>query len=183
MARWFKSYQGRDGSWTTREWSSEEMMNFQLFQFVVGVIIAALVSSFISVVCHMIRLSELKKTENEITFGVFGALTSLYFLIDYSNGWWASSIVGYFNECGGIKTFVALNWAMLIVNLVFLFFGARIYDTYKMPKNDYSKLHYTERHEKELEDYYVEERTATVLMYMYSFGGGLLIWFIVRACL
>jgi|ERR1035437_10069604 hypothetical protein len=122
--QYFNTFKRGDGL-VTQEWTADEMFNFEFVKYVIFGVLISFLSVIASSICLVVRLFDYDNDEKAPSF--VGIVTSLYFLIDYVNGWfvtWLMKILGYGYN---LKLFACVNLTMLLVHVFILVLGDTIY--------------------------------------------------------
>ena len=136
--RWYNSFKRSDGSYTTQEWSAEDMVNYDIMSLVVICIVGSILTVLSSTVCLIARLYDYEENEKAPSF--WGIFFALYFIIDYTNGWPVTFILNMIEDAATIKLIAVCNIAVLITHILLLVFGDTIYFNIKVESNRKSSL-------------------------------------------
>lgn len=136
--KWYNSFKRSDGTYTTQEWSAEDMVNYDIMSLVVICVVGSILTVLSSAVCLIARLYDYEENEKAPSF--WGIFFALYFIIDYWRGWAVTFILGIFEDAATIKIIALWNLAMLITHILLLIFGDTIYFNIKAERDRKSIL-------------------------------------------
>ncbi len=123
--KWYNTFRRGNGTYTTMEWSAQQMLDFTILKYAVIAIVSSFLSVLVSGLCLLYRLWDYDTDDKSPSF--IGIVSSLYFLIDYYNGWIVSFILWIFNSESTMRNLVQLNAVCLITHVLVLIFGDTIY--------------------------------------------------------
>lgn len=129
--KFFNTFKRGDG-FVTQEWTATEMFDYELIKYVFIGVLVSFVSVILSGVLLVIRLFDYNNDEKAPSFIGIGA--SLYFLIDYYNGWfvtWLMKMLGYGYN---LKAMAIWNLTMLLAHILLLVIGDTIYFNTEEPQ-------------------------------------------------
>ena len=123
--RFFETFKRKNGNYVTQEWSGEEMLNYDILKLAFMLVIGSILTVLSSAVCLFVKLYDYE--ENQKAPSIFGIIFSLYFLIDYKQGWIVSFILRFFEDENWMRFIFACNLSLLITHILLLIFGDTIF--------------------------------------------------------
>ena len=93
--QFFNTFKRRNGSYSTVEFSAQEMLNFDILRLGFIAVLFSFLSVLLSGACLLYRLWDYDTDDKSPSF--IGIVTATYFLIDYHKAWLVSFILGIFN--------------------------------------------------------------------------------------
>jgi hypothetical protein len=117
----FKSF----GGYTTVEWSSDEMFNYQMIIGLIFAYILSILSIIASGICIFLTLADIER--QGVKTSIYGALMSGYYLLDVYNDWILNSILKLFLSDQWYHISLNLNIIYFVTHIFLLLFSATIY--------------------------------------------------------
>lgn len=122
--KFYNTWKRGDG-YVTQEWSASEVFDFYFIKYIILGILLSFASAIISAIMLVIRLFGYDDDTKAPSY--IGVGTSLYFLIDYANGWVISWVFKALNYATELKIMACWNLTFLLVHIFILVLGDTIY--------------------------------------------------------
>lgn len=123
--KFYNSFKRNDGGWETQEWSASEMFDYYFIKYILIGVALSFLSAVVSGILLLVRLFDYDNDEKAPTF--IGIGTSLYFVIDYANGWIISWVIKSLNYASELRLMAIWNLTMLLTHVFILVLGDTIY--------------------------------------------------------
>ncbi len=122
--KYFNSWKRGDG-FVTQEWTADEMFNFEFIKYIIFGVLISFLSVIASAICLVVRIFDYDNDEKAPSY--IGIATSLYFLIDYANGWFITWLIKMLGYGYNLKIMATFNLTMLLIHVFILILGDTIY--------------------------------------------------------
>lgn len=128
--KFYNTFKRGDGSYRTTEFSAAEMLNVDILTFLVVGGLATILSCFVSGLLVLVTLHDFE--DERAKPSIWGALISIYFLVDMANHWIMWIFMRLIYSVSGeaeywVTWFTHMNISFLITHLALIILGGTIY--------------------------------------------------------